>query len=47
MRSTQGLVSYLRMLISFAYVKENGIAFIGPSAEVIDSMGINQTQEKQ
>ena len=40
----QGLVSYLRMLISFAYVK-NSIAFIGPSAEVID-MG-NKSKRKK
>ncbi len=46
MRSIQGLVSYLRMLISFAYVKENGIAFIGPSAEVIDSMGNKSNARK-
>ena len=33
------------MLISFACI-ENGIAFIGPSAEVIDSMGNKSNARK-
>ena len=47
MRSIQGLVSYLRMLISFAYVKKMVLHLSDRVQKSLTAWEINQTQEKQ